>query len=101
VACVIFANLANLLGHVNEGPGRQSQLQLVRQTTGITDPGYSSTYFRLRPLFSCEVGTMKKIRGSYAYQNPGEQARHARGEKQTETQSCGAPGAMQYGHEIK
>ena len=35
---------------------------------------------------------MEKIRGGYAYQNPGEEPRHTWGEKQTETQTCGAPG---------
>src|SRR5204863_5857598 len=38
------------------------------------------------------VGAVEKIRGGYAYQNPGEEPRHTRSEKQTETQSCGAPG---------
>ena len=35
---------------------------------------------------------MEKIRGGYAYQNPGAEPRHTWGEKQTETQTCGAPG---------
>ena len=37
----------------------------------------------------------------YAYQNPGEEPRQTRSEKQTETQSCCAPGRLQYGHEIR
>ena len=42
-------------------------------------------------LFHSDVGAVEKIRHCYAYQNPGEEPRHAWGEKQTETQSCGAP----------
>src|SRR5881275_2280650 len=42
-------------------------------------------------LFHSGVGAVEKIRHCYAYQNPGEEPRHAWGEKQTETQSCGAP----------
>ena len=34
---------------------------------------------------------MEKIRGGYAHQNPGEEPRNTRSEKQTETQSCGTP----------
>ncbi len=42
-------------------------------------------------LFHSGVGAVEKIRHCYAYQNPGEEPRHAWSEKQTETQSCGAP----------
>src|SRR5437870_2701121 len=43
-------------------------------------------------LFHPGVGAVEKIRGGYTHQNPSEEPRHARSEKQTETQSRGAPG---------
>src|SRR5205807_8059563 len=47
-------------------------------------------------LFYSDVRAVERVRGGYAYQNPGEEPRHTRRKKQTETESCSAPG----GHAI-
>ena len=43
-------------------------------------------------LFHPGVGAVEKVRGGYAYQNPGEKPRHTWSENETDRERRGTPG---------